>query len=150
MGEPSQSPLGFPGMLSCPVPRQMQELTSASFYTTPSPTTPHPHPSSCRWESDSVCYVMLREVSSAVGKSKSSGKARMHEGESKHETASLPRLLMLKAALLPGWLGPEPLVLCLEWGLLSLLLRFTRVFFFFLIHSSRDPCAVFFAGGDHG
>lgn len=55
----------------------------------------------------------------------------MHEGESKHETASLPRLLMLKAALLPGWLGPEPLVLCLEWGLLSLLLRFTRVFFFF-------------------
>lgn len=52
----------------------------------------------------------------------------MCEGESKHETASLLMLLTLKAVLLPGWLGPEPLVLRLEWGLLVLLLRFTRVF----------------------
>lgn len=52
----------------------------------------------------------------------------MHEGESKHKTAFLLILTTLKVAFLPGWLGPEPLVLRLEWGLLTLLLRFMRVF----------------------
>lgn len=50
----------------------------------------------------------------------------MHEGKLKHEMAPLLKLglMTLKAALLPGWLGPEPLVL----GLAYLLMRFTRVF----------------------
>lgn len=42
------------------------------------------------------------------------------KGNRKHETAFLLLLLTLKAALLPGWLGPEPLVLHLEWSLLAL------------------------------
>lgn len=71
---------------------------------------------------------MRRDVSSTVGKRRSTGKARMREGETKHETASLLVLTTLKAELLPGWLGPEPLLLRLEWGLLALSLRFTRVF----------------------
>lgn len=49
----------------------------------------------------------------------------MREGEWAREAAPLLTLPTLKAALLPGWLGPEPLVPRLEWGLLALLLRFT-------------------------
>lgn len=54
----------------------------------------------------------------------------MHEGKSKHEIAPVLtlRLMTLRVALLPGWLGAEPLVLGLEWSLLVLLMEVTRVF----------------------